>query len=156
MQKRVINKLIVHVTDSPDTRNVSMLDISKWHQEMNCPKSSSGLYCGYHYVIKRDGTVEVARPDFEMGAHTKGQNKNSLGICWVGRNEMANVQMTALIQLCANLCVRYGLEAKQVFGHREFNNAKSCPNIASLDGLRDSIELKIAEMGGLVGTGSNR
>lgn len=150
MQKRLINKIIVHVTDSPDTKDFSMLDISRWHEEMRFPKSSSGLYCGYHYVIRRDGTVEVARPDFEIGAHCKGHNKNSIGIAWVGRNQMTRDQRDALVLLCTNLLITYGLEAKHVFGHREMTQGKTCPNIESLDKFRDEIEMKLSTAGVIV------
>lgn len=39
---------------------------------------------GYHYVIRRDGSIEKGRPDDMVGAHTSGQNANSLGICYEG------------------------------------------------------------------------
>lgn len=39
---------------------------------------------GYHYVIRRDGNIEVGRPADMIGAHTSGQNSYSLGICYEG------------------------------------------------------------------------
>ena len=53
-------------------------DIDRWHRERGW------LKIGYHYVIKRDGTVETGRELEEVGAHAKGHNAISVGICMVG------------------------------------------------------------------------
>lgn len=42
------------------------------------------LDIGYHYVITRDGTLETGRPDNVSGAHARGYNHTSIGICMVG------------------------------------------------------------------------
>ena len=42
------------------------------------------MSCGYHYVIKRDGQIELGRPIEKIGAHVKGYNKSSIGICYCG------------------------------------------------------------------------
>jgi N-acetylmuramoyl-L-alanine amidase len=125
-----------------------MSDISRWHKEMNFPKSQSGSFCGYHYVIKRSGEVEQARFDNEIGAHCRGSNKDSIGIVWVGRDEITKAQMTALIDLLSTICQRYALEPKQIFGHRELNPGKTCPNIKEMDNLRNEVELKINQKAG--------
>lgn len=145
MQKRVINKVIVHVTDSPDSKDFSAIDISRWHQEMGFPKSQTGLFCGYHYVIRRSGEIETARLEHEIGAHCRGHNKNSIGVAWVGRSKIEKPQLDSLLTLVAEICDRYGLEAKQVFGHRELNPGKSCPNIEYLDDFRDLVELAMVK-----------
>ena len=41
-------------------------------------------HLGYHYVIDTDGTVETGRMVGEIGAHVKGHNQYSVGICLVG------------------------------------------------------------------------
>jgi N-acetylmuramoyl-L-alanine amidase len=142
---RAIDRIIVHVSDSPDSKNFDMFDISRWHQELRFPKSETGLFCGYHYVIKRDGTVQQARLDYEPGAHCRGFNQTSIGICWVGRNHMTMEQQLSLIECLAGLCTQYALEPKQIFGHRELNPGKTCPNIKEMDRLRDQVEIRINE-----------
>ena len=39
---------------------------------------------GYHYYIRKDGTVHLTRPVERIGAHVKGFNANSIGICYEG------------------------------------------------------------------------
>jgi len=39
---------------------------------------------GYHYVIKRDGTLEAGRPLDVIGSDVKGLNNVSWGICLIG------------------------------------------------------------------------
>ena len=140
---RTIRKVIVHVTDSPDSKDFNMHDISRWHKEMNFPQSKTGLYCGYHWVIRRNGNVENARFEYEAGAHCRGHNSDSIGIAWVGRDDMTKEQSLSLVKLLAEVCSRYGLEPKQVFGHRELNPGKTCPNIKEMDELRSWVEIEM-------------
>lgn len=140
---RKIDKLILHVSDSRDDRNFDVFHVSRWHQGMNFPRSLTGLYCGYHYVITKAGEVQVGRFEHEVGAHCRGHNATSIGICWMGRNDFNKAQREAVIEVLARLCAMYGLETKQIFGHRELNPGKSCPNIKEMDRLRGDVELKI-------------
>lgn len=39
---------------------------------------------GYHWIITRSGTVQKARPVTQTGAHARGHNKTSIGICLMG------------------------------------------------------------------------
>lgn len=50
-------------------------------------RSSLGYYIGYQKFIDFDGTLHIARRDNEEGAHTKGYNKVSVGICLQGNME---------------------------------------------------------------------
>jgi hypothetical protein len=69
---------------------------------------------GYHWFIRRDGTLEVGRSETEQGAHVVGQNTGKIGICWagglertsgakVGVNNMTPAQETSLIRLIREL-----------------------------------------------------
>ena len=78
---RFIEKIVIHCTFTPPTMNIGVEEVRKWHVEEN--KWSD---IGYHFVIRRDGTVESGRPVERPGAHVKGHNSNSIGIAWVGRN----------------------------------------------------------------------
>lgn len=140
---RKINKIIIHCTDSPDSRDVGIEEISRWHKEMRFPISKSGFYCGYHYVVRRSGQIEMARSDDETGAHCKGHNKDSIGICWVGRHKPDSEQMKSLILITASVLMKHGLEPKNVFGHCELNPGKSCPNLGNMDLFRDALEIQM-------------
>ena len=75
---RNINKIIVHCSASPEGKNFSVSEIRRWHLQRGFAD------IGYHFVIYLDGSVHVGRPLHKSGAHCKGQNKNSIGICYVG------------------------------------------------------------------------
>ena len=76
---RDINKLIVHCSATREGQHISIDTIKDWHVNGRGWKD-----VGYHYVIYLDGRIKKGREDSVQGAHTKGHNKNSLGICYIG------------------------------------------------------------------------
>lgn len=76
---RKINDLIVHGSATYDTMDVGAEEIRRVHIEENGWRD-----IGYHYVIRRDGTIEKGREDAVIGAHVKNHNARSIGICLVG------------------------------------------------------------------------
>lgn len=141
MDSRAISKLIIHCSDSPDDRDIGLADIDRWHKDRGFSGVLVGdhrLYCGYHYVIRRSGDVEIGRPEHYIGAHCKGHNRESIGICWIGRSEITSEQMYALVNICRNLMLRYVLSPDDVYGHCELYSGKTCPNIDMKD-LRQSL-----------------
>lgn len=126
---RKINKIIIHVSDSPDKlRGIGAADIKRWHTD-EPPKGNGWSDIGYHYVIKRNGIVEDGRPIDRAGAHTKGHNADSIGICWVGRNKFTDEQKKSMIELVNELMDEYELTPNEVKGHKEFFSGKTCPNL---------------------------
>jgi N-acetylmuramoyl-L-alanine amidase len=125
---RIIKKLVVHCTDSDDSLDVGFNEINDWHKQRGW-LSPSGISCGYHYIIKRDGSVQRGRPDIEVGAHVEGHNINSIGIVWVGRNQISGEQYKTLLVLCAYLKHKHNLDVEKVLGHTELNPLKTCPNL---------------------------
>jgi len=132
---RDINKLIVHCSDST-FGNANR--IRGWHIN---ERGWSDI--GYHYVIAngkiykddevgkliQEGLVEVGRPLYKAGAHCKGHNSNSIGICMIGVDKFSEKQYTALIHLVKGLMIQYDLTLEDVYGHYELDtNGKTCPN----------------------------
>ncbi len=123
---RRIDKIIIHCSATPAGRNVTVAEIDRWHRE----RGFNGI--GYHYVIMLDGTVCKGRDIAIAGAHCKGHNAHSIGICYVGgcdaRMQPADTrtpaQKHALSRLVAELSGRY--PDATIHGHREFA-AKACP-----------------------------
>ena len=76
---RNITDIIVHCSATTPDMDVDANLIRKWHVE---ERKWSDI--GYHYVIKRDGTIEDGRPISKSGAHCRGANSNSIGVCLVG------------------------------------------------------------------------
>jgi hypothetical protein len=145
---REIHRLVVHTSDSPDDRDIGFTEIDLWHKERFSGVVVGGIriYCGYHFVIRRDGTIEIGRPESVVGAHVAGHNKDSIGICWIGRTQMDPRQREALLTLLDSLMRKYALSVKSVYGHRELAQGKTCPNI-DMDGLR--YDLQVRQIGGL-------
>lgn len=123
---RKINKIIIHCSDTPVIHRVYVSDIDKWHR-------LRGFDCiGYHYFIRYDGTIDEGRPLDRVGAHCKGQNAYSIGICYEGgrgvdgkpQDTRSDAQEQSLVKLITELRDRFG--PLEVFGHRDFAN-KACP-----------------------------
>jgi len=112
--------------------DVGFTEINDWHAEKGW-KSPSGISCGYHYIIRRDGVVERGRPDQEPGTHVKGHNKRSIGICWIGKEKPSMMQYHSLLSIIRGLMHQYNVTMENVLGHCEVNFNKTCPNISMLN-----------------------
>ncbi len=71
--------IVVHCAATKPSMDIGFKEIRKWHVEDNGWDD-----VGYHYIIKRDGTVEVARAEAFQGAHAPAVNSKSIAICLVG------------------------------------------------------------------------
>lgn len=120
---REISAIVVHCADTPDALDIGRKEIDSWHKA----KGWNGV--GYHYVIRRDGTIEVGRFETVVGAHVEGHNAKSIGVCWVGSVKPGKAQYVALVGMLRDLMDRYKLGVSCVFGHRELNDGKTCPNL---------------------------
>ncbi len=83
---------------------------------------------GYHFYVRRDGTVYRGRPIDAVGAHTSGHNGHTVGICFEGNFEkeaMGEAQQKAGAALIAHIQQGYGGRLS-VFGHRDLS-ATACP-----------------------------
>ena len=79
---REIKKIIVHCADTPEGRDVRTAEIKRWHTE---ERGWSDI--GYHWVVELDGSLHAGRPEEVSGAHCKGHNSDSIGICYVGGSD---------------------------------------------------------------------
>ena len=70
--------IVVHCAATKPSMDIGYKEIRKWHVEDNGWDD-----VGYHYIIKRDGTVEVARAEAFQGAHAPAVNSKSIAICLV-------------------------------------------------------------------------
>tara|TARA_B100000780_G_C21126503_1_gene457282 strand:- start:3587 stop:3997 length:411 start_codon:yes stop_codon:yes gene_type:complete len=125
---RKISKLIVHCSATREGQEISAATIDDWHKK----RGWSGI--GYHFVIGLNGLIEYGRPVSKMGAHVRGHNKSSIGICYIGGVELdgktpcdtrTEEQKCSLYHL---LIVLKKLHPEAVVhGHRDFS-AKACPS----------------------------
>lgn len=120
-------KIIVHhsAADSPAPQFDA---INEWHKQRGFPLSSLGFYVGYHYVIEKDGNLRTARGEYEVGAHTIGENEHSIGVCLVGNFDVTDPtkqQIATLGDILTSICARYHLFEDDIKPHRSFKST-SC------------------------------
>ena len=123
---RKITEIIIHCSATKEDKHYTAKDIDRWHREQGY------IMIGYHYVILIDGTIESGRPLEQAGAHCKGHNAHSIGICYIGgldhygkpKDTRTPLQRKAMQQLIDTLREVY--PNATVHGHREFAN-KDCP-----------------------------
>ena len=116
-----IKLLVVHCSDTNDNQNLGALEIHEMHLKFGW----NGI--GYHKVINRSGKVENGRPEYWMGAHVKGKNNISLGVCLIGRYKFTVKQFISLERVLKKWKSLY--PEAEIIGHRDTGNTKkTCPN----------------------------
>jgi len=126
---RKINKIILHCSSTREGQDISVDTIREWHVD---GRGWSDI--GYHYIVSIDGQIEEGRPIDRSGAHTKGKNKSSIGVCYIGGVETDGrtpkdtrnaEQLIAIANLLDALMEMY--PDATLHGHNEFSN-KACPS----------------------------
>jgi len=125
---RNIDKLIIHCSATPEAMDIGESEINQWHKQ----RGWSSI--GYHYVIRRSGKLERGRDIGRAGAHARGYNKDSIGICLIGGvdenskscDNYTISQKRKLQQLLNFLVITF--PSSEVLGHRDVKGVrKSCP-----------------------------
>jgi len=130
--------IIIHCSDSKfGDANI----IREWHIKRGWRD------IGYHFVIlngviqfgtecvdELDGIVEVGRSLMDTGAHCKGYNAKSIGICLIGVESFTPNQLVSLRELVQDIQKQFN--DLKIYGHYELDDKKTCPNI-DMDWLRN-------------------
>ena len=133
-------KVIIHCSDS-EFGNAAI--INEWHRQRGFYSVEQNISIGYHLVIlngkisarcynpRFDGRIETGRgfdednhiERWEHGAHTKGQNYSSLGICLIGKSgDFTNAQIRGLSKELRELRIQFGqLDIGQ---HSDYSKSK--------------------------------
>ena len=127
---RKIKGIIIHCAATKPTMNIGAKEINDWHLQ----RGWSGI--GYHFVIKRNGDLETGRDLLKDGAHCKGNNKDTIGVCLVGginhqgqpENNFTKEQWSTLETLITDLSWEdFMIGGFYIKGHNEFSS-KACPS----------------------------
>lgn len=129
--------IVIHCAATRPSQDVGAIEIDRWHR-------ARGFDCiGYHYVICRDGSVEIGRNRNAIGAHAQGYNGRSIGVCMVGgvaeddfrvpENNFTEKQFIALKLILKDL--REDYQAAAIVGHRDLDPTKACPSFDVRDWL---------------------
>lgn len=120
--RRATEFIVIHCSATPGSSDIGVEEIRRWHVEERGFED-----IGYHYVIRRDGVIELGRPVMAIGAHVKGNNYNSVGICMVGglddrgrpKSNFTEAQWASLFFLVRTLHRIFPTAI--VRGHRDFS-----------------------------------
>lgn len=123
---RDLNKIILHCSATEEGRDVKVDTIRSWHLKRGWDD------IGYHYCLYADGSIHRGRDIDKSGAHTKGENHNSIGVCYIGglkdgkpADTMTVKQELAFMELVFSLRTTFGWLS--VHGHNEYSS-KACPS----------------------------
>ena len=128
---RQIDQIIIHCSATPPSMDIGIDTVRRWHVNERGWKD-----VGYHFFVKRDGTIEYGRDPETPGAHAKGFNSSSLGVCYAGgvdanmkpHDTRTDAQKHSLEMLVTILRVIYGKHV-EVLGHRDLPGVKkACPS----------------------------
>ena len=134
---RTVKLLIIHCSAVRPSQRSSAADIDRWHRE----RGFCGI--GYHYVVRRDGSLELGRPIEQTGAHCRNHNRYSIGICYEGglnarglpADTRTKEQKAALIRLLMELKGRF--PEAVIVGHHDLDSHKACPCFDAASEYRD-------------------
>ena len=127
-----IHTIVVHYSATYSDQDIGVKEIRKWHQDRGWRD------VGYHWIIRRDGTLEEGRPEGTLGAHVRGHNSGTIGICWAGGLDRASgpntgvwnpteAQEQTMVQLIRDIQKRHP-DAKRVIGHKDLVPTE-CPGL---------------------------
>ena len=125
---REINKIIIHCSATREGENFEVAEIRKWH----LARGFSDI--GYHFYIDLYGEIHKGRDIAKIGAHCKGHNRNSIGICYCGgveadgktpKDTRYDCQKKSLIAVLRTLKAMYPNAV--IHSHNDFAN-KACPS----------------------------
>ena len=126
---RKIHLIVIHCSATRADKELTAFDLDTMHRR----RGFNGI--GYHFYITRDGVLHHCRPVSEIGAHVRGFNRHSIGICYEGgldengrpADTRTTAQRFALLDLLTILKHQY--PEAQIAGHYQLSATihKACP-----------------------------
>ena len=105
--RKTTSRIILHHAEAS---HCTAADIHRWHL------NNGWAGAGYHFLVRKDGSIYKLRPENKVGSHAKGANSNSIGICFEGAymtETMPDEQKEAGKELVAYLKEKYGISKVQ-------------------------------------------
>ena len=127
-KRNTTDTIVIHCTQTPPGMDVDVDKVTQWHKERGFDT------IGYHYLIKRDGTLQTGRDEDVVGAHAVAVNGTSIGIALVGggtvdmgwENNFNPEQFKTLKTILLKLKEKYNIE--KIIGHYQVEEKKQCPS----------------------------
>jgi N-acetylmuramoyl-L-alanine amidase len=123
-----IDEIVLHCSATREGQDITAKTIDGWHIKRGFKK------IGYHLVIRLDGSREYGRKLTEIGAHVKGRNSKTVGVCYIGgcdknlkpkdtMNEAQEKSFREYVKELRELTKKH----LKISGHNEYA-AKACPS----------------------------
>lgn len=134
--------IIVHSSGSSQ-EGVDRIEIHRWH----LARGFAGF--GYHWLVMPDGECVPGRVEYRIGAHARGRNEDTIGICVVGGMTskgmvpFTDAQDAMVCELIASRCLAFDIKPERVLGHNELPGVnKTCPD-RDMDALRRRVAVML-------------
>lgn len=119
--EREVNLIVVHCSATRVDRDITARDIDSFHRVRGFSS------WGYHYYVRKDGSIEKMRDESEPGAHAYGHNRDSIGLCYEGGLDVNGrpadtrtaAQKRTLVALLRSLRTDY--PGARIVGHRDLS-----------------------------------
>ncbi len=120
---REITSILLHCSASEHMDHDDISVIREWHLARGWDD------VGYHFFLQKNGNAQVGRKLSVIGAHCKGYNRTSIGICMHGRDSFTRYQWDTLFYL-VDVCMDvYDIDNEGIYCHYELDkHGKTCPN----------------------------
>ena len=141
-RRKATTMIILHCSATREGQDIKAKTIKQWHKDRGFDD------IGYHYVIDLDGTIEKGRDEELVGAHCKGHNATSIGICYVGgcdknmkpKDTRTPEQKRSMLSLVRKLVNKYKIPVTQIWAHHDFDKHKACPSFDVSEFRKDYIK----------------
>ena len=161
MSRTETKYIIAHTSATPPSWDIGATEIRHLHTASKSTPVKWGAYnlkgkawsdIGYHFVLPRNGIIELGRDIDAVGAHVRGYNRVSVGFCMVGgvsesgkaEDNYTDLQWRAADFLVSMLTLRY--PSAKVLGHRDLSPdldgdgiikphefTKQCPSFGAME-----------------------
>ena len=127
-RRQITDTIVIHCTQTPADMDVDVAKVTEWHTQRGFDT------IGYHYLIKRDGTLQAGRDEDLVGAHAVAVNGTSIGVALVGggtinmgwENNFTPIQFETLKSILLQLKDKYDIQ--KIIGHYQVDDGKKCPS----------------------------
>lgn len=139
---RTVTLLVIHCSATPQGVALSFEDCRRDHIRHRRFQD-----IGYHFYVTRDGEIHRGRPLEKVGAHCRGHNSHSIGICYEGgltaqgqpADTRTQQQKTSMLTLLREL--KQDFPQALIVGHHDLNPMKACPCFDAVGEYRSAISV---------------
>lgn len=123
-----MKQVIIHCAATPNGKSYSVDQIDDMHRRRGFRRTDRNIaafnskhkHIGYNFYIDVDGSCHYGRGMNEVGAHVRGHNRGTVGVCMAGTDKFTSKQWSTLRNLINILDYMYQYKI-EVKGHRDYS-----------------------------------